>query len=47
MANTAQRSKPNSAVGNQTFTSKGNRDLRNDFLQKQSELQPIKPQSPF
>ena len=38
---------PNSAVGSQSFTSKDISDIRNDYLQKQSELQPIKPQSPF
>ena len=38
---------PNSAVGSQSFTSKDLSDTSNDYLQKQSELQPIKPQSPF
>ena len=38
---------PNSAVGTQSFTSKDISDICNDYLQKQSELQPIKPQSPF
>ena len=38
---------PNIAVGTQSFTSKDISDIRNDYLQKQSELQPIKPQSPF
>ena len=38
---------PNSAVGSQSFASKDISDIRNDYLQKQSELQPIKPQSPF
>ena len=36
-----------SAVGSQSFTSKDMGDIRNDYLQKQSELQPIKPQLPF
>ena len=34
-------------VKQQSFTSKDISDIRNDYLQKQSELQPIKPQSPF
>jgi hypothetical protein len=42
-----QQATPNSAVGSQSFTSKDVSDIRNDHLQKQSELQPIKPQSPF
>ena len=42
-----QQATPNSAVGSQSFTSKDISDIRNDYLQKQSELQPIKPQSPF
>ena len=42
-----RKATPNSAVGTQSFTSKDISDIRNDYLQKQSELQPIKPQSPF
>jgi len=42
-----QQATPNSAVGSQSFTSKDISDIRNDYLQKQSKLQPIKPQSPF
>ena len=38
---------PNSAVGSQSFKSKDISDIRNDYLQKQTELQPKKPQSPF
>ena len=38
---------PNSAVRSQSFTNKDTSDIRNDYSQKQSELQPIKPQSPF
>ena len=38
LVNTAQQLTPNSAVGSQTFTSKGNSDLRNDYLQRQSDL---------
>ena len=47
VSNTTQQATPNSAVGSQSFTSKDISDIRNDYLQKQSELQPIKPQSPF
>ena len=47
VSNTTQQATPNSAVGSQSFTSKDKSDIRNDYLQKQSELQPIKPQSPF
>ena len=47
VSNTTQQANPNSAVGSQSFTSKDISDIRNDYLQKQSELQPIKPQSPF
>ena len=46
-ANTPQQATPNSAVGSQSFTSKDISDTRNDYLQKQSELQPIKPQPPL
>lgn len=46
-ANTPQQAIPNSAAGSQSITSKDINDIRNDFLQKKSELQPIKPQSPF
>ena len=42
-----QQATPNSAVGSQAFTSKDISDIRNYYLQKQSELHPIKPQSPF
>ena len=38
---------PISPSGSQSFTSKDISDIRNDYLQKQSELQPIKAQSPF
>lgn len=34
---------PNSAVGSQSFTSRDISDIRKDYLQKKSELQPIKP----
>ena len=47
VSNTTQQAAPNSAVGSQSFTSKDINDVRNDYLQKQSELQPMKPQSPF
>jgi hypothetical protein len=47
VSNTTQQATPNSAVGSQSFTSKDIRDIRKDYLQRQSELQPIKPQSPF
>ena len=47
VSNTTQQATPNSAVGSQSFTSKDISDIRNDYLQKQSELHPIKPQSPF
>ena len=47
VSNTTQQATPNSAVGCHSFTSKDISDIRNDYLQKQSELQPIKPQSPF
>ena len=47
VSNTKQQATPNSAVGSQSFTSKDVSDIRNDYLQKQSKLQPIKPQSPF
>jgi len=46
-ATSTPQATPNSAVGTQSFTSKDISDIRNDYLQKQSELQPIKPQSPF
>ena len=46
-SNATSQATPNSAVGSQSFTSKDISDIRNDYLQKQSELQPIKPQSPF
>ena len=47
VSNATQQATPNSAVGSQSFTSKDISDIRKDYLQKQSELQPIKPQSPF
>ena len=47
VSNATQKETPNSAVGSQLFTSKDTSDIRNDYLQKQSELQPIKPQSSF
>ena len=43
----APQATPNSSVGSQSFTSKDISNIRNDYLQKQSELQPIKPQSPL
>jgi hypothetical protein len=46
-ANTPQQATPNSAVGSQPFTSKDISDICNDYLQKQSEVEPIKPQMPF
>ena len=46
-ATSTPQATPNSAVGTQSFTSKDISDIRNDYLQKQSDLQPIKPQSPF
>ena len=46
-SNVTSQGTSNSAVGTQSFTSKDISDIRNDYLQKQSELQPIKPQSPF
>ena len=46
-ATSTPQATPNSAVGTQSFTSKDIGDIRNDYLQKQSELQPIKPQLPF
>ena len=47
MSNAASQATSNSAVVSQSFASKDISQIRNDFLQKQSELQPIKPQSPF
>jgi len=47
VSNTTQQATQNSAVGSQSFTSKDISDIRNDYLQKQTELQPIKPQSSF
>ena len=47
VSSATQQATPNSAVGSQPFTSKDISDIRNDYLQKQSKLQPIKPQSPF
>ena len=47
VSNSTQQAPPNIAVGSQSFTSKDISDKRNDYLQKQTELQPIKPQSPF
>ena len=47
VSNATQQATSNSAVGSQSLTSKDIRDIRNDYLQRQSELQPIKPQSPF
>ena len=47
VSNTTQQATPNNAVRTQSFTSKDISDIRNDYLQKQTELQPIKPQSPF
>ena len=46
-SNATSQATPNGAVGSQSFTSKYISDIRNDYLQKQSELKPIKPQSPF
>ena len=46
-SNTTSQTTSNSAVGSQSFTSRDMSDIRNDYLHKQSELQPIKPQSPF
>ena len=46
-ATSTPQATPNSAVGSQSFTSKDISDIRNDYLQKQSELKPIKPQLPF
>ena len=46
-SNATSQATPNSAVGSQTFTSKDISDIRNDYYHKQSELQPIEPQSPF
>ena len=34
-------------VKQQSIKSKDISDIRKDYLQKQSEIQPIKPQSPF
>ena len=42
-----QQATPSSTVGSHSFTGKDISDIRNDYLQKQSELQSIKPQSPF
>ncbi|MDC1135497.1 hypothetical protein OAT45_02200 [Alphaproteobacteria bacterium] len=47
VSNATQQATSNNAVGSQSFSSKDISDIRNDQLQKQSELQPIKPQSPF
>ena len=47
VSNATSQATPNSAVVSQTFTSKDISDIRNDYLQKQTKLQPIKPQSPF
>ena len=46
-SNATPQATSNSAVGSQSFTNKDINDIRNDYLQKQSELQPTKPQSPF
>ena len=46
-SNATSQSTPNSVVGSQSFTSTDISEIRNDYLQKQSQLQPIKPQSPF
>lgn len=46
-SNTPHQATPNSAVGSQLFATKDFSDRGNDYLQKQSGLQPIKPQSPF
>ena len=46
-SNTTSPTTPNSAIVSKSFTSKDISDIRNDYLQKQSELQPTKPQSPF
>ena len=47
VSNTTQQATPISVVGSQSFTSRDISDIRSDYLQKQSELQPKKPQSPF
>ena len=47
VSNATKQATSNNAVGSQSFTRKDISDIRNDYLQKQSELQPIKPQSPF
>ena len=47
MSNATSQATPNNAVGSQSFTIKDISDIRNYYLQKQSELQPIKLQSPF
>ena len=47
VSNATQQATPNSAFGSQSFTSKDISNIRKDYLQKQSELQPIKPQSPL
>ena len=46
-SNATSQTTQNSAIGNQSFTSKDIGDIRNDYLQKQYELKPKKPQSPF
>ena len=46
-ANTTPQATPISAAGSQSFMSKDISDICNDYLQKQSELKPIKPHSPF
>ena len=45
--NATSKATPNSAVGTQSFTCKDINDIRSDYLQKQSELKPMKPQSPL
>ncbi|WP_341665448.1 hypothetical protein, partial [Vibrio sp.] len=47
VSNATQQATPNNAFGSQSFKSKDVGNIRNDYLQKQIELQPIKPQSPF
>jgi len=46
-SNATPQATPNSAVGSKSFTSKDISDTPNDNFHGQSELQPIKPQSPF
>ena len=46
-SNATQQATSNSAIGSIPFTNNDTNDTRKDYLQKQYELQPIRPKSPF